>query len=73
MRSPLRGALIVLAAILGVIAGAVLAFYATYYACVLLDAVQVGWIFCFITVPAGAGIGGVMGAGVTAWIVKRDA
>lgn len=74
MRGPLRRALIVLATILGVVAGAVLAFYATYYACVLhsREAVQVGWIFCFFTVPAGAGIGGVIGAWVAGWIVKRD-
>lgn len=51
--------------------GAVAAFFATYYACVLIDlargasggngVVTVGWLFCFITVPAGLICGGYIG------------
>src|SRR6266851_10432230 len=74
MKDPLRDTIIILATILGVPAGAVLAFFATYYSCVLLwpRALQVGWIFCFLTVPVGAGMGGVLGRLITARIVKRD-
>jgi len=73
MKGLWRGMLVVLAVILGVCAGGVLAFYATYYAVVLFwpQAFVIGWIFCFLTVPLGAGIGGVVGARVTAWIVPR--
>jgi uncharacterized membrane-anchored protein len=73
MGGVLRGALIALAAIMGVVAGGVSALCATYYACVLhsQEAVQVGWLYCFLTVPAGAGLGGLAAARITARIVTR--
>jgi hypothetical protein len=74
MSGPLRATLVVLTMILGGLAGAVLAFFATYYACVLhsREAVQVGWIFCIVTIPVGACIGGALAGLVTARIVKRN-
>jgi hypothetical protein len=68
-----RGLLVLLAAILGICAGGILGFFATYYAVVLFwpQAFQVGWIYCFLTVPLGAFIGGVVGARVTGWLVPR--
>ena len=60
--------LTVLAGIIGVAVGALVASYGTYYACVLVDAVRregggnglvtIGWLFLVLTVP----IGGVVGA-----------
>ena len=49
--------LIVVASIFG---GAVLGFFGTFLVCIAIDAVlrgsdfgSVGWVFCFMTVPAG--------------------
>jgi hypothetical protein len=58
---------VLLAALLGCAAGALLGFEVPFLVCVLLDKVsgsgwvQVGWIFLFATVPLGATLGGVVG------------
>ncbi len=43
--------------------GCILAFYGTYVACEAHSkaAIQVGWLFCFITVPVGGFLGWIMG------------
>jgi hypothetical protein len=58
---------VLLAALLGCAAGALLGFEVPFLVCVLLDKmsgsgwVQVGWIFLFASVPLGATLGGVVG------------
>jgi hypothetical protein len=68
----LRPLLIILAAILGLPLGAVLAGVVTYYGCVALGgkAVQVGWIFLFVTVPGGAVLGSVLAALLVALMTR---
>jgi len=63
--------------------GLVLAGLATFYGCVLIDKVQgngpgsgygsVGWIFLFLTLPAGALVGGGAAFLTTVLIQRRKA
>lgn len=67
MADVLRTILVAAAMLLGMAAGIIGAFFATFYTCVLVDRVRgasggngvvtVGWLFCFVTIPIGACVG----------------
>lgn len=74
MADLLRISVAALAGLFGMAAGVVFAFYGTYYLCVAVDMmrgaavgdglVTVGWLFCFVTVPLGALLGGSLAFGL---------
>lgn len=81
MCSILKGVCFGTLMVAGAVAGAAAAFYATFYACVLIDSIRgagggngivtVGWLFCFLTVPAGLYCGGYLGGVLAAFLVER--
>jgi hypothetical protein len=60
---------------LATMAGAVVAFYTTYLCCKAQgqEALQLGWMFLFLTVPVGAVIGGILARSVMHWACKQEA
>ncbi len=71
MRATLICLLVIVATGVGAIAGALVAFYGTYFGCVLIDAVNgvqgggnsamtVGWVFLLFTIPFGAFFGSAL-------------
>lgn len=79
MKPVIRGLLIALTVLVGLVEGSFLGFFIPYLYCRYVNPewYQIGWIICFLTVPADAALSGAVGsfgtAGIWKWSERRRA